>query len=375
MKLKLTTLALTAVVTTGMAHALQTPKAPAKPEAKPQVATKGLKAGDLAPALKDITWLQGSEVKNLNEKGKLYIVECWATWCGPCIAIIPHMNELHKKYEDKGLVIVGMNVFEEGVDKAKNFLKEQGDEMSYRVAYSGGNGADFSQAWLNAAGVRSIPTAYVVKDGKILFIGHPSVLEEEVIESMMSSDFDLVKFEKEQKELAEKRQQLEIKLGNLYKARDWKAMKELAMTNELTKGESYGASIISRANAMLNDWASQLVLLNQIKEGKFGKHTKPTQLIGGSIAGADSVPGVITLAKALAPLYEAEKPNDKNYFGRIAHARTLFLVGNTAEATKELEALKTSVSKLKGQPGVEQFIKKIDTSLEALKEGKFPPFG
>ena len=40
-------------------------------------------------------------------KGKIVVVDYWATWCGPCIASIPHNNEVAKEYADKGVVVVG----------------------------------------------------------------------------------------------------------------------------------------------------------------------------------------------------------------------------------------------------------------------------
>ena len=64
-----------------------------------------LSVGDKVPELKGITWLQGDAVKSFDEKGKVYMLELWATWCGPCVAIIPHVNDLHKKYADKGLFV------------------------------------------------------------------------------------------------------------------------------------------------------------------------------------------------------------------------------------------------------------------------------
>ena len=72
-------------------------------------ASATLKVGDTAPKLQTGKWVQGSPVKDF-EKGKAYIVEFWATWCGPCRESIPHLNETYKKYKDKGLTVIGMNV-------------------------------------------------------------------------------------------------------------------------------------------------------------------------------------------------------------------------------------------------------------------------
>lgn len=144
------------------------------------------KAGDaITPdALAKAEWITGAAPAAW-EPGKLYILECWATWCGPCIAVIPHVDELYDKYEEKGLRVIGMNVWEDGKDKVADFVKTKGDGMSYPVAYVG-KGGDFENTWLKPAGVRGIPHAFVVKDGKVLLTTHPSQLTEPVIEGLLA---------------------------------------------------------------------------------------------------------------------------------------------------------------------------------------------
>ena len=118
-------------------------------------------------------------------KGEVYILECWATWCGPCIAAIPHVDGLYDKYHEKGLNVLGMNVFENGQDKVVKFVEGKGDGMSYPVAYVG-RGGDFDKAWLKPAGINSIPKCLVIKDGKLLFILHPNALNDEMIEGLLA---------------------------------------------------------------------------------------------------------------------------------------------------------------------------------------------
>lgn len=146
----------------------------------------GQKQGDTVTpeSLGKLEWVKG-EAPASWEPGKVYILECWATWCGPCIAAIPHVDALYDKYQEKGLRVIGVNVWEDGKDKVAEFVKTKGDGMSYPIAYTGKGGA-FEKEWLEPGGVKGIPHAFIVKDGKVVLTSHPAQLSEEVIEALLS---------------------------------------------------------------------------------------------------------------------------------------------------------------------------------------------
>src|SRR5215217_4987535 len=92
-----------------------------------------LKVGDPAPPLRVSKWLKGGPIEKL-EKGKVYVMEFWATWCGPCVAGMPHVTQLQKKYADKGVVVIGMNVGEHDPSKSEPVVARMGDRIGYAVA-------------------------------------------------------------------------------------------------------------------------------------------------------------------------------------------------------------------------------------------------
>jgi thiol-disulfide isomerase/thioredoxin len=148
-----------------------------------RVAAEGaLVVGDPAPKLEVKEFIKGDEVKKL-EKGKVYVVEFWATWCGPCRTTIPHLTELQKKYKD--VTFIGVSAFENDQNDVKPFVKEMGDKMEYRVALDsvpeGGKRQDGKMAknWMIAAKQNGIPTAFIIDgEGRVAWVGHPTGLED-----------------------------------------------------------------------------------------------------------------------------------------------------------------------------------------------------
>jgi len=137
-----------------------------------------LKVGDAAPSMQVAKWLKGGPVTKF-ESGQVYVVEFWATWCGPCKQSMPHLTELAKKFDGKARII-GVSIWEtEKTDHAKRlaavakFVEAMGEKMNYGVAADDNEGF-MARNWMEAADEGGIPTAFIVgKDGKIAWIGYP----------------------------------------------------------------------------------------------------------------------------------------------------------------------------------------------------------
>jgi thiol-disulfide isomerase/thioredoxin len=206
---------------------------------KAEEAAITLKAGDPAPALQSGKFVQGEPVQEF-AKGTVYVVEFWATWCGPCKATIPHLNELSKKYSDKNVVFIGQDCWENTEDKVEPFIKEMGDKMTYRVALDDKSKEEkgaMAKNWMMAAGQNGIPCAFIVnKDSKIAWIGHPGGLDEKLLDDVIAGTFDVAAFAKkaeEEKAAQLASRQLQMDLNAAMKAKDWaKAETALAAIGE-----------------------------------------------------------------------------------------------------------------------------------------------
>jgi thiol:disulfide interchange protein DsbD len=103
--------------------------------------TRGAAPGITAPAgtLANTPFktLDGAPISTADWKGKVVVLNYWATWCIPCRAEIPEFNKMHQDLESKGVEVVGISMDEDGVDAVKAFLKQ--NPMKYTVGLGSGS--------------------------------------------------------------------------------------------------------------------------------------------------------------------------------------------------------------------------------------------
>ena len=121
--------------------------------------------------------IKGSTVSIKGLKGKVVVIDFWATWCGPCVAEMPKMKEIYAKYHDKGVEFIGVSLDQPkdqgGLDALKSYVEK--NEIAWPQYYQGNYwNSDFSRSW----GINSIPTMFLVdQDGKLVSIEARGKLE------------------------------------------------------------------------------------------------------------------------------------------------------------------------------------------------------
>ena len=160
-----------------------------------------LRVGDAAPSIKYAKWIKGSTVDKLNGDN-LYVLEFWATWCGPCRAAMPHLTKLQKQYEGQ-VMIIGVDVWEDKKKGAphntylpavEKFVKMNDENMGYAV-FADNNEQHMGNNWLKAAGQEGIPSTFIVKEGRIIWIGHPMALDT-ILPKILDGSYDMIAYKK-----------------------------------------------------------------------------------------------------------------------------------------------------------------------------------
>ena len=115
-----------------------------------------MKAGTLAPAFTTKT-VDGKPLTLKSLRGKVVLMDVWATWCGPCRQVTPILEALHRKYGSKGLVVIGLSVDDSGSsNQVKPFQKA--NKLTYTLAVSPEANAKIAQAYH----VEALPSMFLI---------------------------------------------------------------------------------------------------------------------------------------------------------------------------------------------------------------------
>ena len=129
-----------------------------------------LAIGDPAPKLAVDRWMQGAPITRF-KPGTVYVLEFWATWCQPCRKSLPQMDALARRYDGRGVQVIGVAAAEEGGPATlEAFLKEK--KLSYQIAFCASK--DMYDGWVRAARGSGLPWVFVVdRNGRIAWWGQP----------------------------------------------------------------------------------------------------------------------------------------------------------------------------------------------------------
>jgi peroxiredoxin len=141
-------------------------------------------AGSLSEAAPDfaLTNLAGKTVRLSDFKGKIVLLDFWATWCAPCQEEIPNFVQLQKQYSGRGFTVLGIALDDDGAAVVKPLAQKLG--VNYPLVLGD------TQVAARYGGLQAVPTAFLIgRDGRILktFIGPRSKSEwEQTIQMALS---------------------------------------------------------------------------------------------------------------------------------------------------------------------------------------------
>jgi cytochrome c biogenesis protein CcmG, thiol:disulfide interchange protein DsbE len=131
------------------------------PAPPPAPTATGTEVGAAMPEYSAM-FLDGSKFELESKRGRVVLLNLWATWCGPCRFEIPELQALHDKYASKNFEVVGVSVDESGIESVRDFVKEH--EMTYPVVL------DAEGKLVNVFQTSILPTSVVIdRNGKIVW--------------------------------------------------------------------------------------------------------------------------------------------------------------------------------------------------------------
>lgn len=345
-----------------------------------------LTIGSKAPKLDIEHWMSDRDGEFADfdgfEKDKVYIVEFWATWCGPCISAMPHIVETQDKYADKGVQVI--SVSREKLETVEKFLKRKvrGEkektyaELTSAYCLTTDPDASVSKDYMQAAGQGGIPTAFIVgKTGEIEWIGHPMSMDK-ALEQIVGDEWDRDKFAKAFS-VKQKADLLMASVNKLARTGDFEAA--LKKLDETLAGdtEEIPARTLARLKSMRNPIAMEVggevaVEAFQAMIEEAGDSTRSigrltSRVIKIKESGEELDDRILAAAckaagKAVEIAEEAGK--DKATAGAMhSHANLLYL----CEKLEDAIVVQKKAAELSDEGRIAKFLKKLEKEMEESK--------
>lgn len=307
-------------------------------------ALAGGELGQKAAKLDVAKWVKGDAVDVTKNDGKqVYVVEFWATWCGPCRVAIPHLSEMQAKYKDKGVTFIGVSTDDE--DTVKNvepFVKKMGDKMNYTVAID--NDGATSKAYMEAFEQRGIPTAFIVnQEGRVVWYDHPMGGLEDKLDLVLAGKFDLAEAKKAMKERADaERKQREM--ATAYRELTGKYYELVSSMGNEAQAAALGGQIFDKFKdqpGWMNGFSWEIMTKEGIRTRDYGLALKAAEAANKATDGEDaSILDTLALAQ--------------------------FETGNKAEALKTQQ----KAVKLAKVQGEEELLNELNERLEKYQKAQ-----
>ena len=111
----------------------------------------------------EIKTLDGGKFKMSDKKGKVVLMNLWATWCGPCVEEMPELIAMQEKYKDQGFEVIGLNADDEDADKIKSFAAKQ--NLNYTLGWAD---QELMNEFVKVTNLGAIPQSILVnREGKM----------------------------------------------------------------------------------------------------------------------------------------------------------------------------------------------------------------